>query len=220
MVVADAVDMQVGATRLHGASQAFALDMEGVRGVRWKTALVALKDRLVCASLMGVDAVVSTRNVPRVHKGAPYFARHTAVESVAYLQGAPKVLKGALHCARGMVGESAASLMVEEFAQRVSMGAQTSALPMGVESDVLCQAAQRVRAVAQIVALDMEEGSGASLKTVGRVHKGAQISARHMVGESDAPGERENVRNLQGVRVVFVLLTVAWCWSGRQTRAA
>jgi hypothetical protein len=218
MVVADDVDIQVGATKLHGASQAFALDMEGARGVRWKAALVVLKDKLVCASPMGVDAVVSTRNVPRVHKGAPYFARHMVVESVAYLQGAPKVRKGARHCARGMVGESAAYLMVVEFAQRVSMGARTSVLPMVVERDVLFQAAQRAHVAAQIVVLGMGEGRGASLKTVGRVHKGAQISARRMVGESDAPGERENARNLLGVRVVFVLLTVAWCRSGRQTR--
>lgn len=218
MVVADDVDIKMGATRLRGANQAFALDMEGVRGVRWKAAPVALKDRLVCASLMGADAVVSTRNVPRVHKGALYFARHMAAESVAYLQGAPKVPKGARHCARGMVGESAASLMVVEFAQRVSMGARTTVLPMVVERDALWQVAQRVHVAAQIVALGTGEGSDASLKTVGRVHKGAQISARRMVGERDAPGERENARNLQGARVVFVLLTVAWCRSGRQTR--
>lgn len=62
----------------------------------------------------------------------------------------------------------------------------------------------------------MVGGNGASLKTVGRVPKVAPISARPMVGVSDAPGERENVRNLQGVRVVYVLHTAAWCRKGRQ----
>ena len=218
MVVAEDVGMQVGAARLHEASQAFALDMEGVRGVRLMAALVVLKDRLVCASLMGVDAVVSLRDAQRVHKGVPCIARHMVVESDAYLQVAPKVQKGVLHCARDMVGVSAASLMVVGFAQRVSMEVQTFVLPMVVERDVLCQAAQRVHVAEQIVALDMGEGSGASLKTVERVPKGAQITARLMVVESDALGERANVRNSQGVRVASVLLTVAWSRSGRQTR--
>lgn len=215
MVVAEDVGMQVGAAKLHEASQAFALDMEGVRGVRSMAALVVLKDRLVCASLMGADAVVSLMDAQRVRKGVPCIARHMVVESDAYLQVAPKAQKGVLHCARDMVGVSAASLMVVGFAQRVSMEVQTFVLPMVVERDVLCQAAQKVHVAEQIVALDMGEGSGASLITVARVLKGAQITARLMVVESDALGERANVRNSQGVRVASVLLTVAWSRSER-----
>lgn len=190
-----------------------------VRGVRWKTAVGVLKDRLVCASLMGVDGIASTTNVKRVRKGAPCSARHMVEANVAYLLGAPKGRKGVHRCARDMVVESVAFLVVG-FAQRVFMEARTFVLLMVVERDVQRQAAQRVHVAALIVVSSMVEGSGASLKTVGRVPKGVQISARLMAGANDVLGERENVRNLQGVRAVFVLLTVARSWSGRQTREA
>ena len=87
-----------------------------------------LKGRLGCASLMGVDAVVSTRNVQKVHKGALCFARYMVVESDAHLLVAPKVLKGAHHCARPMVGENVAFSMTEIFALRVCMESPTFVL--------------------------------------------------------------------------------------------
>lgn len=174
-----------------------------------------LKGRLGCASLMGVDAVVSTKNVQREHKGALCFARHMVVGSDAHLQGVPKELKEAPHCARHMVGGSAAFSMEVAFAQRVCMEAQTSVLLMVVERDVLLQVAPRVHVAVLTVVLGMVGVSGASLKDVGRVLKEAQISARPMVEESDAVGEMESVKNLQGERVGSVLLTAAWCKSGK-----
>lgn len=60
--------------------------------------------------------------------------------------------------------------------------------------------------------------NGASLKTVGKVPRVAQTSAKLMVGESDALGEKESVRNLLGVRVGYVLLIAAWYKSSRGTR--
>ena len=111
-----------------------------------------LRGKLDCAFLMGVDAVVSTRNVPRVHKGAPCSAKHMAAGSVAHLQVVPKVLKGAPHCARHTVEENAAFSMVVVFAQRVYMVAQTSVLLMVVERGVLLQDAPRVH-VAVLIAV-------------------------------------------------------------------
>lgn len=177
-----------------------------------------LRGRLDYAFLMEADAVASTRDVLRVLKEAPCFVRHMVAGSVAYLLDAPKVLKGAHRFARGMVGENAASLMVVGSAQKVYTEAQIFVLPMVVEKDVPFPAAPRVHVAALIVVLSMVEGSGASLKTVERVPKVAQTSAKLMVGESDAAGEKENVRNLQGERVVYVLHTVAWFRSGRQRK--
>ena len=145
-----------------------------------------LKGRLGFASPTEVDAVVSTKVVQRVHKGALCSVRHITVEGAAHLLGAPKVLKEARHCARHMVGENAASLMVVVFVQKVYMEALTSVLPMVVERGVLCQAALRVLVAGLTVVLDMVEESGANLKIVRRVLRGAQISTRLMVGKSVA----------------------------------
>lgn len=174
-----------------------------------------LKGRLGCASLMEVDAVVSTKNVVRVHKGALCIAKHMVVGNDAHLQGVPKVPKVAPHCARHTVGGNAAFLMEVAFAQKVCMEALTSVLLMVVERGVLLQVAPRVHVAVLTVVSGMVGGSDASMKAVGRVLKGAQISARHMVEESDVVGEMESVRNLQGERVDSVLLTAAWCRSGK-----
>lgn len=218
MVVVDDVAILVDVPRLHEESRGFALDMVGVKGVRWKAALVVLKDRLVYASLMVVAAGASMRDVQRGPKGALCIARHMVVESVAYFKGAPRVLKEAHHYARDMVEESAAFLMVVGFALRVYMEALISVLLMVGERGVLCRAAQKVPVAALIVVSGMVEESGASLTAVEKVPKGAQTSARPMVGENDALGERENVRNLPEARVVYVLLIAAWSWSGRRAR--
>lgn len=218
MVVGDDANLQKVAPRLLEASQGFALDMVGGRGVRWKVAPVVLRDRLACAFLMGVAAVASTRDVLRVPRGVPCTARHMVVESAVYLLGARKVLKGAHHCAKGMVGENAVSLMVVGYVQRVCMEGQTFVLPMVEERDVLCLAAQRVHVAEPIVVLDMVVESGVSLKTVGKVLRVAQTSAKLMVGENDAVGQKENARNLLGVRVGYVLHTAACFRSGRQIR--
>ncbi|KAK9929599.1 hypothetical protein M0R45_026693 [Rubus argutus] len=176
------VAILVDVPRLHEESQGFALDMVGVKGVRWKAALVVLKDRLVYASLMVVAAGASMRDVQRGPKGALCIARHMVVESVAYFKGAPRVLKEAHHYARDMVEESAAFLMVVGFALRVYMEALISVLLMVGERGVLCQAAQKVPVAALIVVSGMVEESGASLTAVEKVPKGAQTSARPMVG--------------------------------------
>lgn len=168
-----------------------------------------LKGRLVCASLMGADAVVSIRDALRAHKGVPCFARHMVVESVALFKVVPKVLKGAPHCAKHMVEGSAVISMEVVYVLRASMEAQTFVLPMVVERGVLCQAAPRVHEAELIAVSGMVVGNGANLKGVERVHKVAQISARLTVEGSDATGEKENVRNLQGARVVCVQHTAA-----------
>lgn len=218
MVAGGDANFTEDAPRQLEASQGFALGMVGGRGVRWKAAHAVLKDRLACAYLMGAAAVANIRAAIRVLREAPCTARHMVVESVAYLQGAQEVPKEALHCAKDMVGGSAAFMMVVGYVQRVYMEAQIFVLPMVVERDVLCQAAQRVHVAVLIVVLDMVVENDASLKTVEKVPKVAQISAKLMVGESDVLGERGNVRNLQGVRVGYVLHTAAWFKSGRQTR--
>lgn len=169
-----------------------------------------LKGRLVCASLMGVDAVVSTMDALREHKEALCFARHMVVESVAPFKVVQKVLKEAPHCVKHMVEASAASSMAAAYVPRVYMEERISVLPMVVESVVLCQAAPRVQEAVLIAVSGMVVGNGVGLKGVERVHKVAQISVRHMVEESDATGEeKENAKSLQGVRVVFVQLTAA-----------
>ena len=132
MVEADDVGFLEGAQRLHEVNQGFALDMVGEKGVRWKVAHAVLKDWLVCASLMVVDVVASSRHVQRVLREVLCFARLTVVENVVYLLGVPKVLKGAHHCAKDMVGESVASTMVVAFVPRVCMEAPIFALPMVV----------------------------------------------------------------------------------------
>lgn len=151
MVVEDDANFQKVAPRLLEASQGFALNTVGEKGVRWKAAPEVLKDKLACAFLMGVAAVAGTKDVIRVPKVAPCSARHMVVESDAYLQGAPKVQKGVRHCVKGTVGGSAVSLTVVGYAQRVYMEAQTFVLPMVVVRDVLCRAAQRVHVVELIV---------------------------------------------------------------------
>lgn len=60
--------------------------------------------------------------------------------------------------------------------------------------------------------------SGASLKTVRKVPRVVRISAKLMVGESDALGEMESVRNLLGVRVGYVLPIAAWYKSSKRAR--
>lgn len=214
MVVAKDVVIQVDVPRLHEENQDFVSDMGEGKGVRWMAALVVLKDRLVCASRMEVVAVASTRRVQREHKGALCTARHMVVESVAYFKGAPRVPKEAHHSARDMVGGSAVSLMVVGFALRAYMEALISVLLMVAERGVLCQAAQEVPVAALIVVLGMVEVSVVSLITVEKVPKGAQTSARPMVGESDALGERVNVKNSPGARVVYVLLIAVWFRTG------
>ncbi|CAI8595382.1 unnamed protein product [Vicia faba] len=62
-----------------------------------KFAPEVLKGKLGCVSLTEAD-VVSTMNVQRVAKGAPFFARHIVVGNVARLQGALKTLKKATQC--------------------------------------------------------------------------------------------------------------------------
>lgn len=152
MVVAGDVGFQVGVQKLHEVSQDFALDMEGARDVKLMVAPGVLRGKLGCASLMGVDAVVNTRDVPRVRKGALCFARHMEAGSVAHLQGVLKVQKGAHHCARHMAGGNVASSMVVVFAQRVYMEAQTSVLLMVVERGVLLLAAPKVHVAVLIAA--------------------------------------------------------------------
>lgn len=192
--------------------------MAGGKGVRWKAALVVLKDRLVYASLMAVVAVASIMGVQKGRKGALCIARHMVVESVAYFKGAPRVLKEAHHYARDMVVGNAASLMVVGFAPRAYMEVLISVLPMVVERGVLWQAAQKVHVAALIVVLGMVEVSGVNFLTVEKVPKGAQTSARPMVEESGVLGERVNVKNSPGGRVVYVLLIAAWSRTGRQIR--
>lgn len=170
-----------------------------------------LKDKLGCASLTGVDAVVSTVNVQRVHKGAPCIARHMVVGSVAHLQGAPKVLKEAPHCARHTVVGSVAFSMVVVFVQKAYTEEQTFVLLMVVERGVLFPVAPRVRVAVPTVVLGTAGVSGASLKAVGRVLKGAQISARPMEEESGVIGEMGSVKNSQGEKADSVLLTAACC---------
>lgn len=218
MVVADDVDIKEDVPRLHEASQGFALDMVVGRGVRLRAVLVVLKDRLACVSPTAVVVVVSMQHVPRGLREVQCFARHMVVENAAYLQGVRKVLKEAHHCAKAMVGENVASSMVVGFVPRVYMEAPIFVLPMVVERGVWCQGAQRVHAVVLIVVLGMVVGSGASLKIVGKVPKEAQTSAKLMVEESDVLGQEENVKNLQGARVVFVQHIVAWFRSGRIRR--
>ncbi|KAL6125565.1 hypothetical protein ACLB2K_073621 [Fragaria x ananassa] len=133
MVVVDDVAILVDVPRQHEESQGFALDMVGVKGVRWKAALVVLKDRLVYASLMVVAAVASMRAMQREPKGVPCIAKHMVVESVAYFKVVPRVLKEARHCARDMVEESVAFSMGVGFGQRVYMVALISVLLMVVE---------------------------------------------------------------------------------------
>lgn len=178
-------------------------------------ALGVLKGRLGCAYLMGVGAVVNCKDVQRVHKEALCIARHMVVGSDAHLQGVPKVRREAPHCARHMVGESAAFSMEVAFAPKVYMEAQTFVLLMVVGRGVLLQVAPRVHVAVPTVALGMVGVSDAGLKVVGKVLKGAQIFARPMAEESDVAGEMESVRNLQGERVASVLLTAAWCKSGK-----
>lgn len=169
-----------------------------------------LKGRLGCASLMGVDAVVNTTNVQRVHKGAPCFARHMVVGSAAHLQGAPKVLKEAPHCARHTVVGSVAFSMAVVFVLKVSMEVLTFVLLMVVGRGVLFQVAPKVHAAVLTVVLGMVGVNDANLKAVKRVLKEAQIFARLMVEESDAIGVMASVRNLQGEKVGSVPHTVAW----------
>lgn len=214
MGAAEDVGFQEDVPRLREASQGFALNMVGGRGVRLKVALEVPRDRLACVFLMAVGVVANIRDAQRVLRGVLCFARLMVEENVAYLLDAPKVLKVVRRCAKDMVGENVVFLMVVESVQKVFMVAQIFVLHMVAERGVLCQAAQRVHVAVLIAVLGMGEGSGASLKTVGRVHKVAQISVRPMVGASDALGERVNVRNLQGVRVVYVLHIAAWSRSG------
>ena len=178
-----------------------------------------LKGRLGCASLMEEDAVVSTKNVIRVHKGALCIAKHMVVGNDAHLQGVPKVLKEAPHCVRHMVGGSAAFSMEVAFAQKVCMEALTSVLLMVVERGVLLQVAPRVHVAVLTVVSGMVGGRDASLKGVGRAHEGAQIFARHMVGESEGGVGMESVRKLLQESVYAVLLTAAWCKSGKCARS-
>lgn len=124
--------------------------MVGGKDVRWKAALVVLKDKLVCAFLMVVDAVASMKRAQRVPKEVPCIVRPMGEGRDVYLLDAQKALKGVLLFARDMVGESAASLMGVGFAQKVYMGAQIFVLLMVVERGVLCQDAQKVPVAALI----------------------------------------------------------------------
>lgn len=132
MVEADDVGFLEVAQRLHEVNQGFALGMAGEKGVRWKVAHAALKDRLVCAYLMVVVVVASSLHVLRVLRGVPCFARLMAVENDVFLLGVPKGLKGAHHCAKDMAGESVASTTVVAFVPRVCMEAPTFVLLMEV----------------------------------------------------------------------------------------
>lgn len=209
MVAVGVVDTQVDVRRLHVESQAFVLDMVVENDVRWMAALVVLKDTLVYAFLMVVDAVASMNAAQKVHKEVPCIVRPMGEGNDVYLPDAQKVLKEVLLFARDMVGESVASLMGVGFAQKVYMGAQTFVLLMVVERGVLCQDAQKVLVGALIAVSDMVEASDANSRTVERVPKGAQTSAKPMEVENDAHGEKASAKNLQGVKVVYVLLIVA-----------
>ncbi|KAE8716795.1 hypothetical protein F3Y22_tig00110109pilonHSYRG00192 [Hibiscus syriacus] len=131
----------------------FASDMVGERGERWKVAHVVPKDMLVCASLMVVDAVASSRDALRVLREV--IARPMVVGNAVYSQGVPKVLKEPRCGAKDMVRENVASTTVVAFVPRVCLEAPNSVLHMVVGSGVLCQAVQRVHTVELIVVSGM-----------------------------------------------------------------
>lgn len=60
MVAGDDAGIQLGAPRQHGANLGFAFGMVEGKGVRSKAALVVLRGRLACASLMEVGVVASS----------------------------------------------------------------------------------------------------------------------------------------------------------------
>uniref|UniRef100_A0A7C9EE71 WRKY19-like zinc finger domain-containing protein n=1 Tax=Opuntia streptacantha TaxID=393608 RepID=A0A7C9EE71_OPUST len=126
MVGACSVGILEGAPKQPGASQAFALDMVGVRDFR-KGARRVQKGRLVFASLMGVEGVASLLGAPRGPRVAPCSAKHMVVENDASLLGVLRVQRGreVHHCAKLMVGVDVACSMGVGFAQRVFMVGRT-----------------------------------------------------------------------------------------------
>lgn len=209
MVVGGVVSIQKDAIKLPVGSQAFALSMEGVRDVRSKAALGALRAKLVCASPMEVDVAANSRIVPRVLKVALCTVRHTEVGNAAYLQGAQKVLRVALLSARPTAAESVVCMMVGVYARRVCMEGPTTVLLMVVENVVLFQDAARVHVDALHAVSSTEEVSAAKLKIVERAHKVALTFAKLTEVASDAVGERENVKSLPEEGAAYVLLTAA-----------
>ncbi|QHO03737.1 putative WRKY transcription factor [Arachis hypogaea] len=126
--------------------------------------------KLDCAFLMGVDAVVSTRDVPRVHKGAPCSAKHMAVGSVAHLQVVPKSVHGGTNFCVAHGG-----------GKRCAVAGCTKSARGRTDCCVRHGGGKRCKF----------EGCGKSAQ-------GSTDFARHMVEERDVAGEMENVRNLQG----------------------
>lgn len=175
------------------AIQVFASPMVEVVGASTPSAIRGPKEVQIIARHMEVGKGAPTWGVKRELRGAPRFAKDTAV------------VRGALS---------------QVAAVKVCMVGPISVLPMEVASVVRLLSAPDLLGGGQIIVYDMGVGRDARLKVVGRVLREALIFARHMAGARDVHGVRlalgwvnrvHRAIGLQGVRLVFVPRTQP-CW--------